>query len=166
MLSTRQEIGTGMAGTEATLALLTQWKDFYGTLPAIRAAALLIAGGLQDNDPAAQAAQLARFVKVSVVYQQDPVGSELVQSPDVMLAAISNSPNGVTHGDCDDHVLLFCALAESLGISCSVAGVAAPGSDRINHVIAVAHLEGRDVDVDLCAKTGWQPAYPEKLIVE
>ncbi len=164
MNSARREIGSGRAGTEETLAFLTRWKDFYSTLPIVREAALAIAGGQLDHQPEAQAAQLARFVKVSLVYQADPVGTELVQSPDRLLASIAE--RGMAPGDCDDHVLLFCVLAESLGIACSIAGVTTPGADRVNHVIAVCHFDGRDVDVDLCAKLNWQPTYPEKLIVE
>jgi len=165
MLTARSEIGGGPDGTAATLALLTAWKNFYGTLPAIRRAALLIAGSMEDNDQSAQVARLAQFVKQSLVYQADPINSEFVQSPDVLLVAISTSPDGVARGDCDDHVLLFCALAESLGIACDAAGVRTNGSATINHVIAVVHLAGGDVDVDLCAKQGWQPAYPEKLVI-
>lgn len=165
MLSARQTIGTGPEGVAATLRLLTDWKDYYGTLPAIRAAALIVAGGTIDNDQAGQAAALAQFVRRALVYQADPVNSEFVQSPDVLLLAISDSPTGTAAGDCDDHVLLFCALAESLGIPCDAAGVQANGSAAVNHVIAVVHLPGRDVDLDLCAKSGWVPQYPEKLIL-
>jgi transglutaminase-like putative cysteine protease len=163
MLTATAAIGSGMPGIEYTLQLITSWKNYYGTLPAIRKAALIVAGSAADDDQAAQAAALAQFVKVSLVYQADPVNSEFIQSPDLLLIAISR--DGTAPGDCDDHVTLFCAMAESLGIACDAAGVAAPGSDTINHVIAVVHLTDRDVDVDLCAKTGWQPAYPDKLIV-
>lgn len=163
MLSARSEIGNGPDGTAATLALLTAWKNYYGTLPVIRRVALLIAGSMADHDQAAQAAKLAQFVKNSVVYQADPINSEYLQAPDVLLLEIAQQ--GFVAGDCDCHVVLFCALAESLGIACDAAGVKANGSATINHVIAVVHLEGRDVDVDLCAKTNWQPQYAEKLIV-
>lgn len=163
MITARQEIGSGEDGTEYTLALLTQWKNYFGTLPAIRAAALRIAGSARDDDRERQVARLERFVKTALVYQADPVGSELIHMPDVLLLAIAR--DGTAHEDCDGHVLLFCALAESLGIACSVAGVSTPGSDRINHVIAVVHLPGRDVDIDLCAKQNWRPVYGAKLIV-
>ncbi len=163
MLTSRQTIGSGPDGTDATLSLLTAWKNYYGTLPVIRRVALLIAGGLIDHDQSGQAAKLAQFVKNSVVYQADPINSEYLQSPDVLLLEIAQ--NGFVAGDCDCHVVLFCALCESLGIACDAAGVMANGSAAINHVIAVVHLDGRDVDVDLCAKTNWQPQYAEKLIV-
>ncbi len=165
MHTARSEIGSGPDGTAATLALLTAWKNYYGTLPAIRRAALLIAGSIEDNNQAAQVASLAQFVKQSLVYQADPINSEFVQSPDLLLVAISTSADGVARGDCDDHVLLFCALAESLGIACDAAGVRANGAAVVNHVIAVVHLATGDMDVDLCAKQGWQPAYPDKLVI-
>lgn len=147
-----------------TLALLTQLKDYYGTVPAIRAAALAIAGSPVDNDQPAQLAALAQFVKTAIVYQADPVDSEFIQTPDVLLLSINAT--GTAAGDCDDHVLLFCALAQSLGIPCSAAGVASPlSTGAVDHVIAVAHLPDRDVDIDLCAKDGPAPAYPQKLLV-
>lgn len=165
MLTARKIIGDDLHGITATLSLLTRWKYYYGTLPAIRSAALIIAGSTEDNDQAQQAATLARFVKRSLVYQADPVNSEFVQSPDLLLDAISSSPLGIASGDCDDHVILFVALAESLGIACDVAGVVAPGGQMVNHVIAVAHLDGRPIQIDLCAKNGFQPQYDDLMIV-
>jgi len=157
-------IGSGRAGIEYTLGVMTRWKQFYGAQPQIRRAALIIAGSLEDDDKRGQAARLAQFVKASLVYQQDPVNSEHITSPDVLLVAISR--DGYAPGDCDDHVLLFATLAESLGIPTQIAGVKTPGSDRINHVIAVVSIDGQEIDIDLCAKHGPQPPYPEKLIVE
>ena len=166
MLTARQNIGNGPDGIAATLALLTRWKNYYGTLPVIRRAALVIAGSMEDNDSAQQAATLAQFVRRALVYQTDPVNSEYIQSPDVLLLAIATSPSGTAAGDCDDHVVLFASLAESLGIACDVAGVVSPDAQTVNHVIAVAHLDGRDVQIDLCAKENYQPVYGELLIVE
>lgn len=152
----------GAAGVSQTLALLAAMKDYYGTVPAIRTAALIIAGTRADDDQATQAAALAEFVRRSLVYQMDPVNAEFIQTPDVLLNEISD--HGTAAGDCDDHVLLFCSIAEALGIACSVAGVPANGSPVVNHVIAVAHLPAGDVDVDLCAKLGFVPEYPVKEI--
>lgn len=163
MVSARQTIGSGPDGIAATLEFLTAWKDYYSTLPAIRRAALLIAGSIEDHAPHAQAAALAQFVRRSLVYQADPVDSEFIQSPDVLLVAISESPTGTAAGDCDDHVLLFCTLAQSLGIACSAAGVSVTGQGPIDHVIAVVHFAEGDRDVDLCAKEGYEPSYAEKL---
>ncbi len=163
MVTAHTPFADGPEGIADTLALLTRLKDYYGSLPVIRRTALVIARSDQDSDHGAQLAQLARFVKNSLVYQADPVNAEFIQTPDVLLLQINET--GRAQGDCDDHVLLFCALAESLGIACDVAGVAALGSAAVNHVIAVAHLDGQTVDVDLCAKSDFQPVYSEKLIV-
>lgn len=163
MVTVHTPYSDGPEGIAATLALLTRLKDYYGSLPVIRQTALAIARSDTDSDHGAQLAQLARFVKNSLVYQADPVNAEFIQTPDVLLLEINAT--GRAQGDCDDHVLLFCALAESLGISCDVAGVAANRSPNINHVIAVAHVAGQTVDVDLCAKSDFQPVYSEKLIV-
>lgn len=161
MQSAQRTIGHGLEGAQRTLLLLTQWKDFYGRQPVIRECALRITRGIGDDDRAGQCARLAYFVKTALVYQADPVWSELVQSPDVLLSQIQTQ--NYAKGDCDDHVLLFCALAESLGIACTPAAVVSPGASEWDHVIAVVELGGRAIDYDLCAKFGPQPLYPQKL---
>lgn len=163
MIAAQRSLSDGPDGIADTLAVMTRLKDFYGANPAIRSAALVIAGTATNDDQAGEAGNLAKFVRSAVTYQADPVNSEFIQTPDVMLATIHR--NGMTYGDCDDHVLLFCSLAESLGIACDAAGVTTPGEDRINHVIAIAHFPGGDVQIDLCAKFGPAPTYANPLIV-
>lgn len=165
MTTHRRNVSDGPAGIAEILATLSALKDHYGSLPAIRAAALRIAGNTTDNDERHHADRLARFVRRSVVYVADPLNSEFIQTPDVMLLAISDT--GHTFGDCDDHVLLFCALAESVGLACDVAGVEAPGtSGAVNHVIAVVRFgDGSTDQFDLCAKSGPAPFYSSLVIV-
>lgn len=165
MTTTRRPLADGPAGIRDILGTLTALKEFYGTWPSLRAMAILIAGTDTDNDQAEQAGRLARFVKESLVYLADPLNTELIQTPEVLLLRIDQ--DGKTYGDCDDHVLLFASLAESIGIPCDIAGVTAPGSDTtaVNHVIAIAHLPGGPVQIDLCAKLGPAPIYTDGLIV-
>ncbi len=100
----------------------------------------------------------------SLVYVADPINLELIHTPEVLLAAINDT--GFASGDCDDHVLLFSALCEALGIACDVAGVEAPGTaGAINHVIAIAHLPAGPVQFDLCAKGNFRPRYLSTLVV-
>ncbi len=161
MLTARRALAVGDEGTLDTLATMNRLRDVYGTLPAIRRAALLVTGSAADDDQRDQVAKLAAFVRRALVYRQDPVNSEFMQTPDVVLLEINAT--GQAYGDCDDHVLLFAALCESLGVSCDIAGVKTPGSDTVNHVIAIAHPAGDFCEIDLCAKRGWQPEYPEKM---
>ena len=163
MQTLRRTIGDGPEHVAEILGTLTALKEYYGTVPAIRRAALALAAGPINNDTAGHAARLAAFVRRAVVYVADPINTEFIQTPDVMLTAINDT--GHTTGDCDDHVLLFASLAESLGIATDIAGVCAPGTDQINHVIAIAQLPSGPMQIDLCAKNGFQPFYSPTLVV-
>lgn len=154
-------IDDGPAGVAQIVANLNQLKTYYGSLPAIRSAALAIASPSSDDDDAGNVSKIADFVRRAVIYVKDPLNSELTQTPDVLLLAIHN--NGTARGDCDDHVLLFASLVESLGIFCTIAGVKAPGSTTFNHVIAIAYPNENPTQIDLCAKLGQNPVYSEVL---
>ena len=129
----------GVDGVAGIVAQLNGLKAQYGRLPAIRSMALRIIAGLGNHDQAGQITKLAGFVRGAVRYVCDPLNLEYIQTPDAMLLEIAR--NGYVYGDCDDHALLFASLAESIGIPCDIAGVAAPGSVTYDHVIVVAHLE-------------------------
>lgn len=163
MVATRRTLPDGPAGVTQTLQALTAAKDFYGSLSVIRAAAITIAGSEADNDEANTVAQLARFVRRAVVYLADPLNSELIITPEVMLSAINDT--GFTYGDCDDHCLLFASLCEACGIPCDIAGVAINGAMISNHVICIAHLSSGPTQVDLCAKPGPGSVYPNPEVV-
>lgn len=154
-------IADGEPGIRQIVANLNAAKDHYGSLPAIRSAALAITGPKIDDDDAGNVQKLAAFVRSSVVYVKDPINSELTQTPDVVLLDIHNT--GTARGDCDDHVLLFASLVESLGVFCSIVGVKIPGSPTFNHVICIAYPGDVETQIDLCAKLGQEPQYQEFL---
>ncbi len=157
-------ISDGQRGIDEILRTLTAVKNFYGARPEIRAAALAIAGAGVEDDDAGHVARLANFVRRAMVYVKDPIDAELTQSPDVLLLEINRA--GRARGDCDDHVVLFCALAQSLGIFASVVAVKTPGAALWNHVIARALVNGAALDIDLCAKFGAQPRYADSYTLE
>jgi len=150
-------IADGQPGIQQIVGNLNAMKDHYGSLPAIRAAAVAIAQPTTDDDDQGNVAKLASFVRKAVIYVKDPINSEFTQTPDVLLLQIHAT--GQARGDCDDHVLLFASLAESLGVFCTIAGVMAPGSSTYNHVIVLAYPDGEETQIDLCAKTGASPQY-------
>lgn len=162
MLTSWLPIDEGENGIRQIVDRLGALRDYYGALPVIRSAAIAIAGGNQDDDDQGNVDRLASFVRTAVIYQKDPLNAEFVQAPDVMLLNITK--RGYTYGDCDDHVLLFASLAESLGVRTAIAGVKLE-SGSFNHVIAVPAIEDRNlIDVDLCAKHGEALAYAEKIL--
>lgn len=155
-----QPIPDGHAGIDQILATLAALKAHYGRVYAIRAAAIAIAGGRVNNDQGAHVARLAAFVRDAMIYVADPVNAEVITTPDVLLLEINRT--GRARGDCDDFVLLFASLSESIGVPCDIAGVSMAG-DRIDHVIGVAHPHGQPVDFDLCAPANEQPMYARKV---
>lgn len=161
MLTGWLPVADGELGIRQIVERIAALRDFYGAQPAIRRAAIAIAGGTTNDDDRGNVERLARFVRQAVVYQKDPLNAEFVQAPDVMLLEITR--NGRAYGDCDDHVLLFASLAESLGIRTIVAGVKLE-SATFNHVIAVPVLDSGALEVDLCAKRGENPTYSEKIV--
>lgn len=154
-------IAEGEQGIRTILQNLQALKNYYGTLPSIRAAALAIGGTRTNNDQLTSARKLADYVRRGMVYQADPFNAEFTQTPDVLLLQINRQ--GYAAGDCDDHVLLYAALAEALGIYTEIVGVMAPGSDTWNHVIVITAPNDTPWQLDLCAKEGQQPVYEDVL---
>lgn len=155
----------GDQGIAQILATLQRVVTYYGSLPVIRAAALTITAPQTDNEQLNQITALADYVMGNLVYVLDPINAEYIQTPEVLLLAIAQ--NGKAYGDCDDHVCLFCSLAQSLGIEATPAAVKTNGSDSLNHVIAQVTMEtGEVLDVDLCAKGIPTPVYTERLLPE
>ena len=164
MLSAWTPLAPGDAGIRTVLRRLVALKDYYGRLPEIRAAALVIAGSGVDHDEMGHVARLFSWVQRKLVYVSDPFNAELIVTPDVLLVEIDR--DGSASGDCDDHVLLYAALAESLGIRTTPVAVKTPDSAVWNHVIAVSTLDdGRTLSLDLIAKGIPQPVYSETLVL-
>ncbi len=155
------QIPEGEEGIRQIVGRLNALKRYYGTVPAIRSCALQICRARSDDDQAGHVTRLARFVRTSMVYVKDPLNAEFTQSPDVLLLQIHKT--GRAEGDCDDHVLLFASLVESLGIYCEIVAVKGPGSATFDHVIATANPHGVPLDFDMCAKEGLAPVYSDKL---
>lgn len=157
MISSVAAVADGAPGIQQIVSTLSGLREYYGRLPAIRAAAVSIVRGVGDHAQAEQVNLLAGFVRGAVRFLCDPLNAEFIQTPDVMLLDID--ANGFTYGDCDDHCLLFAALCESIGIPCEIVGVAATGEGLPDHVICVAHLDSGALDFDLVAKSFEQPQH-------
>lgn len=156
-------IPEGQPGINQILGNLSELKSYYGSLPSIRAAALAVVRGYINDDDDGNTDRLAAFVRRAVIYVKDPLNSEFTQTPDVLLLEIHQT--GSARGDCDDHVLLFASLAESLGIPVQIAGVMTQGSSIVNHVIAIAWPHNVPRQVDLCAKLGQNPVYQNPVVI-
>ncbi len=161
MTSAWRPIAEGTDGIRQIVQHLQGMKNYYGSLPTVRNAAIAIAGSQINNDQVGQISRLTEYVRRAMIYQADPWNSEFTQTPDVLLLQINRL--GYARGDCDDHVLLFASLAEALGIYAEIVGVIAPPGSTWNHVIVTAYPNDQPVDIDLCAKEGYEPTYESKL---
>lgn len=116
-----------------------------------------------DNNEWESINLITRFVRERIVYVADPCDVEYVTSPVVLLEKIAE--DGVAYGDCDDHVLLHCAMLGSIGVRCRPVAVKLnPGSPVFDHVITEILYRGSWRDIDPCAKFSNAVNYNEKLI--
>lgn len=125
----------------------------YGANPLVRSVAeKIMPANLQPNDMLAQYNAVATFVLRHLVYVRDPNAIEYIVSPVQHLNHIC--ANGVSYGDCDDHVVLFNSLLNSLGFTTFVVGVQAdPTTTLFTHVISGVKLAGKFYYFDACNKT-------------
>ncbi len=135
----------------------------YGRDPQMRSYALdILPRWIPANGTGQKIAFLTQWVKSHVKYVPDPDGTELIIGPFRMLGEINAS--GLSHGDCDDHVLLLASLLRSIGIDSRVVATKINGSALFNHVILeVDNGRGSWVDVDPVAKAGFVGDYTERL---
>ena len=136
--------------------------DQFGRDPRIRAATLPLISSRINNDIRNNANTVAAFVMRRMVYLADPDGGEFVQTPLVLLNAISQK--GVAYGDCDDHVVLLGAMLVSIGIPARAVAVKLHGSNHFNHVVIEYAYQGQSILIDPCAKNVPTPAYRDRLV--
>lgn len=145
------------------ISYLKQLSVYFGREPAIREFTVSLFPAHQaDNDLDGMLRIIGSFVRDRMMYVPDPAGTEYVISPLVLLRRIAET--GRAAGDCDDHVLLFNAMALSVGFDVRVAGVHLNSRERWDHVISQVWLNNRWHDIDLCLKTGAIPDYNEKIV--
>lgn len=145
------------------IAYLKQLSLHFGRESFIREFTVsLFPASMPDNDLDGILRIITDFVRDYLVYVPDPVGTEYVISPVVLLQRIT--ANGRAAGDCDDHVLLFNAMALSVGFEVRVAGVHLNNLEMWDHVISQVYHDHEWRDIDLCLKRAEIPDYNEKLV--
>ena len=117
--------------------------------------------GLADNDLPGQIRRIASFVRKSVTYVRDPVGSEYLISPENMIS--SYEMTGSMMGDCDDHVMLLNAMLGSIGFDTICIGVKYGSSPDYNHVISGVRTDTGIIQIDPCCKNGNTKVYTDTL---
>lgn len=136
------------------------FKRVYMRHAVVRLCTVALFDGLDNNDIRGQVQRITDFVKQKVIYVRDPEHTEFVVSPVRHLVSIRE--HGVTHGDCDDHVLLLNSMLGSVGISTRFVGVKLHGP-KFDHVISAVKIGHDWVDIDPCAKRNPQRQFTDRL---
>jgi len=116
----------------------------------IREVALSIVRGLQQKNWTGEVRALHEFVRDQIRYVRDPVGLELVATPEKVLE--------YRQGDCDDKSTLLAALLESLGHPARFVAVGIRGGP-FSHVLVESKIGASWVPLEtiLDKPAGWYP---------
>lgn len=147
-------IPSGRAGTIATLNHMREYVRASVRLPEQivrnKATEIFARAGVPPRKYMRELAALHAFVRDRVRYVRDPVGVELVQTPEVTLQKMS--------GDCDDKATLLAALLESTGHPAKFTAVAF-GGNQFSHVLTQAKAGTRWIPAETIIQKplGWFP---------
>lgn len=127
------------------------------------AVSIVKAAGVAGHDYVGEMRALFEFTRDRIRYTRDPVGVELLQTPNRTLR--------VRAGDCDDKSTLLAALLRAIGHPAVVAfrAVAAETSrpGAYSHVYVIARVGGREIPLDPTppkARMGWQVPNPSAVM--
>jgi len=149
---TIKPLRNGDAGTDQTVAEMERIVRSALTDLNVRDTALRVVtrAGIRPKNYGGEITALFRFVRDRVHYVKDPIGVELVHSPDEILKRMA--------GDCDDKAVLLSALLQSLGHKTRFEVVAVrPG--QFHHVTVRVLVAGKWVPLDPTvekATVGWE----------
>jgi len=152
-------IAQGELGTDQTVNIIAHLVSASLRKPNIRLLAIQIldrAGVPNKNDQQAAFA-LYSWVKARIRYVRDPIDVDTVQQPDITLQ--------VKAGDCDDHVALFSALAQSIGLPVRYV-VGGASRDTFAHIWSEVLVSGNWISADttISQPFGYVPQLPVKKI--
>lgn len=158
----RIQISDSAPDADTIITAIYRLGEQFAQNPYVRQVALAIVGPTTNNNLQFQVSQLVNFVKRNVTYVRDPAFAEWLTSPVSMLQQIGQGQRA--QGDCDDHVLLLNSLLGAMGIEAIPVAVKLNGAAVFNHVISTVAYNGKQFDVDPCAKGVPQPVYRDKLL--
>jgi len=98
-----------------TLHLMRAAIQSGAVSPLVRQTAALLIRNVREYDVRAEASALLSFVQENIRYTADIRSEETLHAADFILEN--------RYGDCDDKVILFCALCESVGIQTCIFAV-------------------------------------------
>jgi transglutaminase-like putative cysteine protease len=143
----------GDAGVEQTFDAMARLANAGQSIPVV----VDFARALATNSGASQARgalAIYNWLARTFKYVDDPVDTELLISPAVMIQAAQ--ANGVIRGDCDEAAILGASLGKAVGIEAQFTALAFEDDpDRLSHVFAVLlPNDGAPVSLDVTRPRG------------
>lgn len=112
-------------------------------LPEIRSVAVSITRKCGRTDEPCMALAVLEWVKAHLRYVKDPVDTELVHAPALLVNAIAR--DGQTAGDCDDAACLIAALDQSIGLRARLVVGSYRPDRQLHHIWVEAIVRPRTV---------------------
>lgn len=123
----------GDAGISQTVNAIKTAVAFAIRRPEIRHRAEMIVFGCAERDEFCEVTRIMKWVESHFRYVRDPVGLEMVKSPEVVDAEITAQDK--FQGDCDDVTAYVAALLKSVGYNVRAVVIAVPGKgDEFRHI--------------------------------
>ncbi len=142
----RMLLPAGDAGTRMTLGHMQQLAIAGSKDLEVRSAAIqaLDRYGAPAHEPFAALGAIYRFVRDSIRFVPDPVGTQAVQSPRATLE--------LRAGNCAQRATLLASLARSIGIPAALKFRVIAANSRFprafSHVYLIANVRGKQVALD------------------
>lgn len=152
-------VGDGIVGNIDTVEVMKKMAREYSRHPLVKRYATNIIDycKVPSHHYLEEARCIARWVQTHVRYLKDPVGTESLTAPDMMIRMLTEQ--GYTMGDCDDMSLLIASMLYAVGIRCKFRCVRYQAkSGPFNHIYVVVY-ENNIVD-------SMQPGPVKRLVLD
>lgn len=147
VLTRRETIAGGVAGTKTTLDRMAELVNGALAVPEVRDQVVGILAGCAGRDYRCQLATLRAWLAAHFRFLRDPFGVEYLQAPAYQLARIHR--DGVTRGDCDDAAILAGALLKTAGFPARFVALGFFPRKVYSHVYTEALHAGRWWEFDI-----------------
>lgn len=150
----------GDNGISQTALAIKSAVAFAVRRPEIRRRAETIVFTCAERDEYCEVTRIMKWVEAHFRYVRDPIGLEMVKSPEVSDAEIEAT--GKFQGDCDDVTAYVAALLKAVGYPVRAVVIAIPGKgEEFRHIFPRVYLPKRRtwLTLEMTAKQrpiGWQ----------
>lgn len=135
-----RKVGNGIQGNLDTVAVMQKLAQEYSRSSLVKRLAtnIINAANIPSHRYLDEAKAIGTFVQKHIRYVKDPVGTESLQTPEMMIKMMADA--GYAMGDCDDMALLIATLLMAVGIKPYFRCVKySEKSQSFNHIYVVVY---------------------------